>query len=532
MNSKLFNFLSTYLKQTGISVSKSRLNQLLTSHPESNSMYTIVDVLDALNIDNVTLSLDLDNFRENGFPAIVHTKEGGGNFIVVEDIIEDNVYYYNTEVERSVKTIKEFSAKWSGIALYAAQNEIQAEMERKKIKTTEKLLRWRTPLAIFAGLSCFIAWGFAAAWTITLIIFFSLCALGLAVSILLTLHDLGESNHIIHKVCHLNRITNCNAVLSSSASNLFGWLSMSDIGLCYFSGSAFSLIFAGVASHLNETVSWLFILAICSFPYTVFSLSYQLLKVKKICPMCIAIIIVLWAEIALAIINLPNLILLFVSPVAVFSLLTGFSLPVITWAYVKPLLKEYNRIRDYEFHYIRLKRTPEVIHAMLTKERGHNMEFSEDEIHLGKVSAPVHITVVLSYYCQPCINTWTVLNRWLTVYSTSLRLTVRFSGYDYLGVEIQKLINSLTWVYRQNGNEVFREALTYWYEIRDFQKWGSKYLTSSLSIEPQLSTMKNAKWEQINSIVSIPTLFFSDRIFPFEVIDLEYMLKLLEINKD
>ena len=251
---QLFNILCYYLKEAGITFNKRKLKQLLFTHPEQNSLYSMVDALDELNIENIALRLNMDNLIANNFPAIVHTGINRGKFVVVENICEDKVFYYSVEAGHAVESLEEFSDKWSGIAFYAVQDEIQAELERKKSFKMGHLLHWRAAIAVVAGLACVISWSIAVPWSLNVLLFLSLSILGLVVSILLAMHEFGESNRLLHKVCHLNRLTNCNAVLKSPASKLFGWLSMSDIGLCYFVGGLFTLILSGITQNPGDTV--------------------------------------------------------------------------------------------------------------------------------------------------------------------------------------------------------------------------------------------------------------------------------------
>ena len=163
MYKQLYEILCYYLKETGVFFNKSRLRQLLASHPENNSMHAMTDVLEELHIENIAFRLDMDSLRSNGFPAIVHTGKGGGSFVVVDDIADDKVYYYNAKTGKAVESLEEFSFKWSGIALYVSQDEIQAELERKKTSSGERMLSWRAPLAIIAGIACAAVWSFAVA---------------------------------------------------------------------------------------------------------------------------------------------------------------------------------------------------------------------------------------------------------------------------------------------------------------------------------------------------------------------------------
>jgi len=191
---------------------------------------------------------------------------------------------------------------------------------------------------------------------------------------------------------------------------------------------------------------------------------------------------------------------------------------------VKPLWKEYNRIRNYEYQYLRLKRSPEVLRAKLSAEPARNMEFSTDEIHLGKSNAPIHITIVMSMYCQPCIEAWSLLTQWLNIYSDQFWLTVRFHSYNNQNTDTKELIDGLIGIYIQSGKESFCEALTDWYANKDFRNWKTKYYDTK-PIPPQQVSLRNAKWEHENFITAVPTIFVDDRIFPFEFEDLECILK-------
>jgi uncharacterized membrane protein len=525
MEKQSYNILCHYLKKSEIFFNKTTLKQLITSHPDGDSFYAMVDTLNEINIKNIALKSDIKGLQSNGFPAIafIITKEER-KFIVVEDISENQVYYYDAHIGDTNESIEEFVRKWTGIALYAEQDEIQAELEQKKNISEKRLLHWRTILTVFSGLTCIVMWSVSIVWSPILCSLLSLCLCGLVISILLTMEEFDESNQFLHKVCHLNRVTNCNAVLRSGVSKLFGWLSMADIGLCYFVGCIFSLFVAGVGQQLNVVVCWLLVLALCSFPYTVFSLSYQIFKIKKVCPFCLGVVGVLWTQIVLCVFYWKSLTFIPISPTTVLSLFVGFAMPVIIWAYVKPLWKENIRMRNYEYNYLRLKRIPAVIHALLSTEPCYTMDYSPDEIHLGTIDSPIHVTIVISLDCKPCGDSWTMLSRWLITYPGLFCLTVRFSGYNDGDRKNDELIDGLTEIYSKSGSYAFCNALADWNENRDIQMWKAKYYANK-PITPQLVSLQTANWQQSNFITSAPTAFVDSRIFRYELSDLECLLK-------
>jgi len=524
---QLYTILCYYLKQSGVSFSKSRLKQLLYSHPEPDSLYAIVDSLDESGVENIVLRVNMDELQANGFPAIVHTKEKGGTFVVIDDVIEEKLQIYKDRVGHVIETMDDFSTTWSGIALYIAQKVLPEDDELKKTLQAERLLHFRTAITVLLGLAFIVTWCVSAVWSITIILLLVICFFGFAVSVLLVVHEFGESNRLLHKVCHLNRLTNCNAVLRSSASKLFGWLSMADIGLCYFAGCILSIILAGVTQHSIQTVSWLMALALCTFPYTVFSLCYQTFRIKKWCPLCIGVILTLWCEIALALYCWSGLQFVPVSPISVFSLLAGFSITAMVWAYVKPLWKGYNNSRNYEYRYLHLKHTSAVIRAMIEKEPVREMNFCANEIHLGKVDASLHITIILSLFCQPCEKDWNLIKLWLSSNSDFLWFTIRFHiGYGSHNVELKELIDTFSGIYFQYGHDAFCKALDGWYECRDIPEWKAKYGFNVFFSHESLF-LKNASLEKSLSITYTPAVFIGERMLPsmYYLKDLECLLK-------
>lgn len=210
--------------------------------------------------------------------------------------------------------------------------------------------------------------------------------------------------------------------------------------------------------------------------------------------------------------------------VTVLSIFVGFAMPVIIWAYVKPLWKEYIRIRMYEYNYLRLKRIPAVIRTLLSIEPCYSMDYRPDEIHLGTIGSSIHITIVMSLECKPCGESWNLLSRWLVTYSGLFSLTVRFSGYKDGDVKNDELIDGLAEIYSELGSDAFCEALADWIKNRDFQIWKVKYYADK-PIKPQSGSLQTAYWQRSNFITSVPTVFVDGRIFRNELSDLEYLLK-------
>jgi uncharacterized membrane protein len=134
-------------------------------------------------------------------------------------------------------------------------------------------------VAITAGCG-FILFGFIRAFSHQWVVgaFLAIKLLGLAVCVSLLVEEFGKPIAFVQQLCNLNRRTNCDAVLQSSAAKLFGWLGWSEIGFLYFSGGIVALIASEMPAHATTLLG---LLTLAAVPFTFFSLYYQWKIVKK-----------------------------------------------------------------------------------------------------------------------------------------------------------------------------------------------------------------------------------------------------------
>ncbi len=170
---------------------------------------------------------------------------------------------------------------------------------------------------------------------------------------LATQQILGQSdqnNSLVQKLCNTSKKTSCQTVLDSKASKLFGWLSLSELGLVYFAGGFFVLLissFSVVSIQIPTFLAWLSALAL---PYTLFSVYYQKFVVKQWCPLCLGVLVVcvvlilLWLDFALGFqfLNLPPFPTLNVLNLQL--LILCFAIPTAFWMLAKPWWQESQQL--------------------------------------------------------------------------------------------------------------------------------------------------------------------------------------------
>ncbi len=68
---------------------------------------------------------------------------------------------------------------------------------------------------------------------------------GIIATSLLLWYEIDKNNPVLQKVCSGIAKGDCNAILTGKQARVFSWLSWSEVGFFYFSGSLLGLLFAG-----------------------------------------------------------------------------------------------------------------------------------------------------------------------------------------------------------------------------------------------------------------------------------------------
>ena len=161
--------------------------------------------------------------------------------------------------------------------------------------------------------------------------------IGLAASTLLILGELGHP--LFDRICPKWEKINCQAVMQSPASKLFGFIPMADIGGIYFSGSIILICFSVLNPYFFNQIYLLALLNLLTLPYTIFSVAYQAFVVKYYCFLCLIVQVVFWLEFwqyyQFLSAGFPQFRL-----EDFFSFAWGFGLPLLTWLFLRPWIKK------------------------------------------------------------------------------------------------------------------------------------------------------------------------------------------------
>lgn len=215
--------------------------------------------------------------------------------------------------------------------------------------------------------------------------------IGLSVSLFTYWRKYISKINIVEQICHRYYITDCDAVENSSYSSFIG-LNMIDISLSFFASQLVCTTIFSILDISNILYTIYLISAIVIIPITLYSL-YSQIRIGKICPLCIMIIICVFAEV---------LVFMYM-PVRYVKLWE-----IIIWGifniFIIGLLSLYSHLRinkkkqlESDIQFIKLKRKKETILSESLK-----IELPVSPIWLGEKETSINITTIISPSCNHC----------------------------------------------------------------------------------------------------------------------------------
>ena len=514
--------LQKAIKHFKIKVTETSVKELLLAHPHYPSLKSVCDALNKWKIENYPLNLELDEIRALEMPFIAHLKISGGKFVFVEGIKNNQVTFCASEGKAINEDFEKFSEKLSGAVVVMVASENSGEREYWQIHQNEILNKSLLPLGIISlfvlvifnmisGTASFSSIGFIFWGLVTTKI------LGLTASIFLVLHELKVHTTLADKICGFSSKTDCDTVLSSNASKLFGWVNWADAGIIFFSGS---LIFLLGASG-NNSLWILAIISVLSLPYPVFSIYYQSVKLKKWCPFCLIVQVVLIAEFFLLLTAFKSIQF---SSIDLLQLFVSFSIPAAIWFTFKAYYNKSGEQSKEHYSFLQFKRNPEIFLHLLQSKGYTEFHENENSLVLGNPNAKLTVTAFLSLYCNPCAGAFNKLKKLLDD-CPEVKVNAIFSVYD--DEESKKLINTLYSTYYKKGAEPTIDLLYKWYSMpkQTSKSIHENGLQENYVVAKQVGEENKSLFEKYK-VPGTPTIFINGYKFPnqYEYGDIEFYI--------
>ncbi len=143
------------------------------------------------------------------------------------------------------------------------------------------------------------------------------------------------------RFCPKNPHFDCHRVIESPAGTIFNLIHTADMGVLYFGGSALTMLLSAFTPHFYHNIILLAFVNLLALPYTLFSVAYQALVVKKWCALCLIVQAIFWLEFWQFFPYLfqnPIRLQLTLDHIGPFAL--GFGLPLSLWPLLRHLVEK------------------------------------------------------------------------------------------------------------------------------------------------------------------------------------------------
>lgn len=535
-----------------ITVTRSSIKKNIEEHPDFGSLLSVSDTLNNFGFETLSVKISINQLKKLPAPFIAQIRRKQKLFIVVKEISDANLHFLDPHTFKS-ETIdfKTVESQFTGIILLAEARENAGEKDYQKHLREEKRQMFTniltvTAIPIFTLLICcftFFNYGIAS---IAAIVYTLLTLTGALVSTLLLWYEVDQHNPALQQLCSAGKKTNCNAILHSKASKVFG-ISWSAIGFTYFAGSLLSLLVTGVYNlPVLFVLTWLNVIAL---PYIIFSIYYQARIAKQWCIMCLSVQAILVLQFLSAefgkLHTIPAL-----ETITTFDILTivvCFIIPFLVVSLLLPALRKAKESNDNKIELQRLKYNPQIFDALLTKRKAIIESTDGLGITIGNPNAKHKLIKVCNPYCGPCAKAHPVIEE-LIHNNPDVQVQIIFFTVPNNEGDITTLpVKHLLAIAEKKDEEKTKQALDDWYlaEKKDYAIFANKYpLKDNIHIPSpvgegaqrwdetgelklQVNKIKAMReWCDKTGIAFTPTFFVNNYQLPkiYNVADLKYFL--------
>ena len=512
--------LSLLLKALKINVTNQTSKKCLTNHPDYPSLLSISDCLNEWKISNQAYQIPKAeyNAKDLEFPLIAHLSKKGGSFILIKEISDGVVYYSDEKTSKGTMEEESFLKNWNGIVLYATPSENSGEKNYWSAKTISILDQAKYPALLLLLLT--IGWLALRQQTFNIqyLAIFVPKLIGIGVSILLLMYSIDANNPFLKNLCTLGKKNDCNTILKSESSKVTEWLTWSEVGFFYFTGSFLTLLFG------NTTIGILAFLNLGCLPYTVYSIWYQY-KVKNWCILCCSVQVLLWIE-TFTFSSLNDFTEYSFTYESLLYVVISFAVPVLAWLFLKPIFLNSSKLALVQHQLRKFKYNSTLFNQILTSQVRYSVPNDLMPLILGSPEPAVVITMVSNPFCAPCAAAHRILDTWLNS-RDDLQVRIVFTTADDERDPRTKISRHLSALNQLQDSRVAEKALNDWYSNgnKNYTAWSNRFPTE-MNQELNVVTQRQKEWCNMANISFTPTILVNGYKLPeaYSLDDIRYLL--------
>jgi len=341
----------------------------------------------------------------------------------------------------------------------------------------------------------------------------------------------GKGTIIPIGVCQ-NKVlrTDCDFVFNAKQWNILKYVDLSEVSIVFFTTqlSCFLLL---TLLYQTETLFTIYKFGLLLFiPLALLSTYYQFFVVKKLCPICIAII-------SCVIIQIGALYLLFSSENINYTATAFYFLVFVatffSLYYLKIKFIVFQKLEDESRNYFKFRKNFTFFKNNLSIQTELvNKDFS-NTFQFGNRNSQINLTLITNPFCKHCKVFYPYFMGIINHLSEKININVVLdANFDNQPKESNKVYIELAEIYNNIENKIeFLEALNSWYILHNAknkkENWYNKYSKYFVNEEKAVVILQDQrKWLDENRIYYTPTIFINNLEYPveYERADIEYFV--------
>lgn len=412
------------------------------SHPNYPSALAFSDTLNFLGLKNDAYELDKEYWGElpEEYMALVDNsfslvKKKGNDFTIYSD---------------KVKTLNKEE-------LYKNSGDFVLLFEKTENVKTKSFFNFKPIIYLVFGIIILYSL-LQFAWYES--VFNILSLIGVYISLELFNQKFGQESAVVSNICggaaNSSTQSSCSKIFSSDKTDILG-LKLSDFSLIYFLGITFVGLLFPQSQGILRITSMISILVI------LYSFYVQAFVEKSLCRVCLVIIFVLLAQIAVSSFYFSwglNLAVIFTSVILFISLF-------FTVAFLNNLMNQKEELKKSNAKNLRFKRNYDLFKRELTDKE--KIEFTDQHtFFLGNRDAKLHISVVSNPYCGFCKDAHKIVEDLLLQYPDEISAQMRFNySNERADEKYTQLMSDFLNIYKNKSQKEFLKTVDIWFKNKD-----------------------------------------------------------------
>lgn len=498
-----FNCLFCYLEKENIFLDKEEFEFQVKSHPEYPSLLAISDTLSFFNIENVAIRIMFSEIEEISDRYVAFLKEDLDDPQLYFIEKKDNNYFCTKDKKTNKILQSSLESRWGNIVLLVEKSKDENSIKRKR-----QQWHWILPSLCFAFFATTL---FLFGGDLQINTFFIFPIIGILFSIAALKDLFGAKSELINNFCNISATTSCSTIIGSNKWKIFNFIDLSSLSIVFYTTQLVALFVFLLSNNIAEYFYIQIILLFSAIPVVLLSIYYQKFVEKKWCPICLAIVFVLFLELGVLLSFQDNSFNISLKSLVLFGFV--FFAIAFVWTLLKITLTKQKELKEFQLTGNRFMRNYEIFKNTLLAN--NSIDLPNSPIVLGSKESDTEITIITSPFCGHCESAHKILEKILTANQDNLKIKVLISAdIDVLDEEKKTFFRTLMSIYVEKGDGSFLEALNYWFETKNLKDWIKIYELPFDSEQIDSIYRQQNQWCKSNDFNFTPAIFVNGYQYP------------------